>query len=33
MIQKQGDDGDHNSVDKYLGEVAPAHVLMHPHSH
>ena len=33
MIQKQGDDGDHNSVDKYLGEVAPAHVLIHSHSH
>ena len=33
MIQKQGDDGDHNSMDKYSGKVAPAHVLMHSHSH
>ena len=29
MIQKQGDDGDRNSMDKYSGKVAPAHVLMH----
>ena len=33
MIQKQADDGDHNSMDKYSGKVAPAHVLTHPHSH
>ena len=33
MIQKQGDDGDHNAMDKYSGKVAPAHALMHPHSH
>ena len=32
MIQNQGDDGDHNSMDAYSGKVAPAHVLMHPHS-
>ena len=33
MIQKHGDDGDHNSMDKYSAKVVPAHVLMHPHSH
>ena len=33
MIQKQGDDGDHNSMDAYSGKVAPAHVLTHSLTH
>ena len=29
MIQKQGDDGDHNFGDKHWGKIPRAHVLMH----
>ena len=33
VIQKQSDDGDCDCMDKYSGKVAPAHILIHPHSH